>query len=70
MEYLQYSQINLLLAINIYILVLNLVISGIPSIHILLNGQRVPLKSFKPCYKWNTFNTSNIKYMEDDQYEF
>ena len=20
------------------------------------------LQGFKPCYKWNTFNTNNIKY--------
>ena len=40
-------------------LVLNLVISGIPSIL----GEREPesfknISSFKPCYKWNTFNTN------------
>ena len=39
--------------------VLNLVISGIPSI---LQGQRkrqhLRYQSFKPCYKWNTFNTA------------
>ena len=39
-------------------LVLNLVISGIPSIH---SDYWVCLKlielGFKPCYKWNTFNT-------------
>ena len=38
-------------------IVLNLVISGIPSIRwevwVL---QRLVLR-FKPCYKWNTFNT-------------
>ena len=37
--------------------VLNLVISGIPSIleqHKLNVGKAL---SFKPCYKWNTFNT-------------
>ena len=40
--------------------VLNLVISGIPSIPI--NQQFALLNAaggFKPCYKWNTFNTSN-----------
>ena len=37
--------------------VLNLVISGIPSIlgsFIFLLGNQL---RFKPCYKWNTFNT-------------
>ena len=40
--------------------VLNLVINGIPSI--LLNENRKEMRrlSFKPCYKWNTFNTFNI----------
>ena len=46
-------------------LVLNLVISGIPSIH---SDYWVCLKlielGFKPCYKWNTFNTAGIvKYL-------
>ena len=47
--------------------VLNLVISGIPSI---LQKWLVKMKmsqSFKPCYKWNTFNTldlyKNIEFM-------
>ena len=39
--------------------VLNLVINGIPSI--LYQKQQIATKllymSFKPCYKWNTFNT-------------
>ena len=37
--------------------VLNLVINGIPSIQ---NGYKYINSntwSFKPCYKWNTFNT-------------
>ena len=41
--------------------VLNLVISGIPSILVderLYDDNEV---SFKPCYKWNTFNT--VKYV-------
>ena len=37
--------------------VLNLVISGIPSILLKLSISRFQLQSFKPCYKWNTFNT-------------
>ena len=42
--------------------VLNLVISGIPSIPI-TKGQKdgYLLDSFKPCYKWNTFNTKSVK---------
>ena len=42
--------------------VLNLVISGIPSILIsAVLGTNVP-ESFKPCYKWNTFNTIKTSY--------
>ena len=38
--------------------VLNLVISGIPSIHLIMDRFReLGVESFKPCYKWNTFNT-------------
>ena len=37
--------------------VLNLVISGIPSIQKMRNGYEFNNVSFKPCYKWNTFNT-------------
>ena len=47
--------------------VLNLVISGMPSILITALGQFItPLESFKPCYKWNAFNTDNIKKYYDD----
>ena len=38
-------------------IVLNLVISGIPSIHQLHSFPFPPCLGFKPCYKWNTFNT-------------
>ena len=38
--------------------VLNLVISGIPSILVELNDELKSKWGFKPCYKWNTFNTS------------
>ena len=37
--------------------VLNLVISGIPSILIKVVSVENTSFSFKPCYKWNTFNT-------------
>ena len=39
------------------ILVLNLVISGIPSILVDNDFYNIFCNSFKPCYKWNTFNT-------------
>ena len=39
--------------------VLNLVISGIPSIRKMGNFMKqFKFGSFKPCYKWNAFNTS------------
>ena len=37
--------------------VLNLVISGIPSIPAGVDYSDEIAYSFKPCYKWNTFNT-------------
>ena len=37
--------------------VLNLVISGIPSILITTSVAFNGSSCFKPCYKWNTFNT-------------
>ena len=37
--------------------VLNLVINGIPSILWQVGGLVKKIQSFKPCYKWNTFNT-------------
>ena len=41
--------------------VLNLVISGIPSILAeTLEVDTLLVFGFKPCYKWNTFNTENI----------
>ena len=50
---------------NEFIIVLNLVISGIPSI---LNRDFDMAKEtefcFKPCYKWNTFNTMK-KYVQE-----
>ena len=38
--------------------VLNLVISGMPSIHLSKWNKSKDINSFKPCYKWNAFNTS------------
>ena len=37
--------------------VLNLIINGIPSILKLLRCKNIGGVSFKPYYKWNTFNT-------------
>ena len=37
--------------------VLNLVINGIPSILWCKFWKGKDPESFKPCYKWNTFNT-------------
>ena len=37
--------------------VLNLIINGIPSILQIKGVLTYPLQSFKPYYKWNTFNT-------------
>ena len=56
MEYLQYTAG--LKPPWTYLKVLNLVINGIPSI--LYKVTSIPntaVLSFKPCYKWNTFNT-------------
>ena len=51
-------------------IVLNLVISGIPSILKRVNSKSKPvIGGFKPCYKWNTFNTlsfaSPVKYFSN-----
>ena len=37
--------------------VLNLVISGMPSIQIEADFMQLQISCFKPCYKWNAFNT-------------
>ena len=43
--------------------VLNLVISGIPSIQKGGHDIENEIVGFKPCYKWNTFNTVRaVKY--------
>ena len=59
MEYLQY-EIARLEKIE-FDLVLNLVINGIPSIQNIKISGTLILECFKPCYKWNTFNTLNTK---------
>ena len=64
MEYLQYQ--SKIQAPTIDTKVLNLVINGIPSILNSYISFRSLYLSFKPCYKWNTFNTDrlSIKYNE------
>ena len=43
---------------KIYLAVLNLVINGIPSILPSVSREIAGTQiRFKPCYKWNTFNT-------------
>ena len=39
--------------------VLNLVINGMPSILKRKRGKMKSKISFKPCYKWNAFNTQS-----------
>ena len=41
-------------------LVLNLIITGIPSILNLATSKKTNIDSFKPYYNWNTFNTLYI----------
>ena len=41
-------------------IVLNLIINGIPSIQVLKISYIYYHLSFKPYYKWNTFNTAVI----------
>ena len=43
-----------------YIKVLNLIINGLPSIREALSRTFSPTKSFKPYYKWITFNTLEL----------
>ena len=40
--------------------VLNLVISGIPSIQKWIPISKIGNDSFKPYYNWNTFNTQLV----------
>ena len=56
MDYLQYSLFQS--SITLPAFVLNLVINGLPSILKSGNiGNNWDILSFKPCYKWITFNT-------------
>ena len=57
MEYLQYINVCTGIATEV-VKVLNLVISGIPSIlNDIFDAKVNDIMGFKPCYKWNTFNT-------------
>ena len=53
-------------------LVLNLVINGLPSIHCDWNfkDENVIGYSFKPCYKWITFNTLEAINKDLMQFQF
>ena len=66
MEYLQYETIKINPLDVIY--VLNLIINGIPSIPKELKKSFPNLKSFKPYYKWNTFNTSIDQLLVDENF--
>ena len=44
-----------------YLKVLNLIISGMPSIQTIQSSGIVGVICFKPCYKWTAFNTKNKK---------
>ena len=56
MEYLQYLKEEK--ESDIPVTVLNLIINGIPSIHKYEFEYNNKKYSFKPYYKWNTFNTT------------
>ena len=44
--------------------VLNLIITGIPSIQLEDGSNYYDELSFKPYYNWNTFNTLTISYLK------
>ena len=58
-------------ALIMKILVLNLIITGIPSIQFIDNISVEGAKRFKPYYNWNTFNTKyGGKKMRFKNFEF
>ena len=59
MDYLQYIKIHCNNRSSSWCLVLNLVINGLPSIQGNEQGFELHDISFKPCYKWITFNTAS-----------
>ena len=66
MDYLQYSTLS---PFNFIPEVLNLIINGLPSIP---NGKTRRLRtnyySFKPYYKWITFNTQDLEMIQMVKY--
>ena len=61
MDYLQYNDIALTFKQDGTVQVLNLIINGLPSIlNDIWEGKKNDINSFKPYYKWITFNTSKI----------
>ena len=65
MECLQYlTQINMT---KKWLEVLNLVINGMPSILMENLVDFLKENSFKPCYKWNAFNTCRSVNKEEDK---
>ena len=68
MEYLQYGVNDTGMKFDLK--VLNLVISGIPSIQCNSLIFNLIYVCFKPCYKWNTFNTIYTNYSKEVYIEF
>ena len=60
MDYLQYAKIEVITKESKEEVVLNLVINGLPSILRISNRKRFYNWCFKPCYKWITFNTTDV----------
>ena len=52
---------------TIAIFVLNLIINGLPSILLWLELEVITFTSFKPYYKWITFNTFNYVQVEGEK---
>ena len=52
------------------LVVLNLIINGIPSIPFAAPAYNAPNYSFKPYYKWNTFNTKEVNMERKYYYSF
>ena len=65
MEYLQYFSCMFQIEFSSK-RVLNLVISGIPSIRLYVYSNSSNKWCFKPCYKWNTFNTNPTQVIDKD----
>ena len=63
MDDLQYTE-NELKSKELENTVLNLIINGWPSILNQIAGGKVPEESFKPYYKWMTFNTKKRRVKE------